>query len=49
MTLRWRAPIRRMQTMSRDGSITFGGLVGKLDTLRVACDEFGLNDIVGEC
>src|ERR1700690_3278507 len=27
--------------MSRDGSITFGDLIGKLDVLRVICDKCG--------
>jgi hypothetical protein len=28
--------------MLRDGAIIFGGLVGKLDALEVACGECGL-------
>jgi hypothetical protein len=27
--------------MARDGSVTFGDLVGKLDTLRVTCNKCG--------
>jgi hypothetical protein len=27
--------------MPRDGSVTFGDLLGKLDTLRVTCDKCG--------
>jgi hypothetical protein len=36
-------PVERdPQGMSRDGSITFSDLIGKLDTLHVTCDKCGL-------
>ena len=33
--------------MPRDGAITFGDLIGKLDVLRVSCDKCGRDGCYG--